>query len=163
MIKPLLDVGSVGLLKQAAKFAEARQQVLAGNVANINTPGYRMKDLPTQSFREAMKTAIDRRIALNSPKTPDRYQTAGLLPLASPENPTSPGSPVSLDAELFPPSMFQAREVDPQPGLTFQDGNNRSIEHVMVEMTKNALYQNYATEILAGQYNQLAMVISERA
>jgi flagellar basal-body rod protein FlgB len=46
------DLPLVGMLKSRMRFLEARQKVLAENVANAETPGFRARDLREPSFRE---------------------------------------------------------------------------------------------------------------
>ncbi|MBW3539657.1 MAG: flagellar basal body rod protein FlgB [Planctomycetes bacterium] len=138
------DAGTLGLLEKLAVFGQRRHEVLAGNVANIDTPGYRTRDLPVEEFQQALREAV-----------------AG-----SGRSPTSSGavsggqSPAEL-ADFFPARLFRAREADPS-NLVFHDGNNRSIEREMMEMTKNSMMQSFAVELMAAQMNLLQAVISER-
>jgi flagellar basal-body rod protein FlgB len=146
MLQPTVNAP---LLKQVARFAEARQEVLAGNVANIDTPGYRMRELPVAEFRQALAKAVAR---LRSSPT----EAEGLQPLGF------PGAAAPSSEEFFPDALFRASSPQEQPGITFQDAGNRSIEHLFLEMTKNSLWQNFALELLRGQYDQLQTVIAER-
>ncbi|HUQ71259.1 MAG TPA: flagellar basal body protein [Planctomycetaceae bacterium] len=153
MLQPLLNTTTSPLLKQVARFAERRQEVLAGNIANIDTPGYRMRDLPVAEFQKALAQAVAQQHP--APSSP------GLSPLTL-ESPGSPPSPISMIEELFPETLFQAREPRSQPGITFQDANNRSMESQFLQMTQNQLLQQFAAEVLRQQYDQLQMAISER-
>uniref|UniRef100_A0A7C4LKS4 Flagellar basal body rod protein N-terminal domain-containing protein n=1 Tax=Schlesneria paludicola TaxID=360056 RepID=A0A7C4LKS4_9PLAN len=156
MLSPLLDQTPLPLLKQVARFTERRQEVLAGNVANIDTPGYRMRDLPVAEFRQALARAIAQ---LPPPAdSASRYYLTGELPPASP---AGLRAPPSLE-ELFPETLFQAHTPREQPGITFQDANNRSLEQQFLQMTRNTLWQNFAVELLRRQFDQLQMVITER-
>ena len=49
---------SFEMLRQLAVFGERRQQVLAENVANIDTPNYKTRDLDTEGFRAALREAV---------------------------------------------------------------------------------------------------------
>jgi flagellar basal-body rod protein FlgB len=153
MMQPLLNTTTLPLLKQVARFAERRQEVLAGNIANVDTPGYRTRDLPVAEFQQALEQAV--RQAHPTSFSP------GLSPLVM-ESPGMPGNPGHLVEELFPESLFQAREPRSQPGITFQDANNRSLESQFLQMTQNQLLQQFAAEVLRQQYDQLQMVIGER-
>jgi flagellar basal-body rod protein FlgB len=133
------------LLEQAAAFAERRQDVLAGNIANISTPGYRTRDLPVSEFQDAMRQAIANE---SRPSTPS---LAG--PLAAAQTPAK---------AFFPDELFQAVE-RPAEAFTFQDGNNRSIESEVLQLTRNSMLQSYAVELMTAQMNLLQAVISERA
>lgn len=128
-------LSSYELLRQLAVFGERRQQVLAENVANIDTPNYKTRDLDLEGFQTALREAV----------------------LAS----TSPGHAGATNVDPFAPELFAARPVAP-PNLTFQDGNNRSVEREVSELTKNLLMQNFAVELMAAQTQLLAAVISER-
>jgi len=152
MLQPLLAQSPISLLKQVARFAERRQEVLAGNVANIDTPGYRMRDLPLKEFQAALAASI---------------HTGGVAPSTSPGMPWTLQQPASLGnpppQDLFPERLFQARVSETQPGITFQDANNRSIEHQMMELTKNSMLQNFALQVMSAQYGQLQAAISGQA
>lgn len=152
MLRALLQNSTTPLLQQTARFAERRQEVLAGNIANIDTPGYRQRDLPVSEFRAALRSAVARL----------RHASAAAGPAASLHPPPAPLSALSDPADLFPAELFQAREPNTQPGITFQDANNRSIEHQFLELTKNSILQNFALELLRNQYDQLQTAISER-
>lgn len=61
-IERLLNQGNAPLLAQVVKFAAARHELLAENIANIDTVDYRQKDLSLRRFqRQLMKRLEDRR------------------------------------------------------------------------------------------------------
>ena len=144
MLEPLLNATSIPLLEKMAAFGERRQEVLAANIANIDTPLYKMRDLPVDDFQQALKQAVERGAG-----------TAG-----------SVGQPAAQAEKginsYFPEKLFQSREAAAD-NLTFYDANNRSIEKQVTEMTKNTMMQQFAVEIMSAQMNMLQMVISERA
>ncbi|HET6424294.1 MAG TPA: flagellar basal body protein [Planctomycetaceae bacterium] len=154
MLSGLLGSTNTTLLKQVARFTERRQEVLAGNIANIDTPGYRLREMPTAAFQTALQRAVAQSQAPHQ---------AALSPGL--QSPLSPGlgmaEPPKLE-DLFPDTLFKAVTPSEQPGLTFNDANNRSVEHQFLEMTKNSLRQQFAIQVLQGQYDQLQTAISER-
>lgn len=150
MLEPLINSETIGLLEQVAAFGERRHEVLAGNIANIDTVDYRTRDLPVEAFQHALKEAV----AARTRSTP----AAGAASLSS-QRPTS--IPVRSLKELFPHKLFQPVESPPN-NLTFHDGNNRSIEHEVMELTKNSMMQRFAVELMTSQMNLLQSVISER-
>lgn len=152
MLQPLLNSTTMPLLQQVARFAERRQEVLAGNVANIDTPGYQMRDLPVDEFQKALRTAIERS---RQPRSPGET-ASGLM------SPGSPQTPLRTVEELFPASLFESQAASAQPNITFQDANNRSVEHQFLQMTKNSMLQQFALELLRTQYDQLQAAITER-
>jgi flagellar basal-body rod protein FlgB len=138
---PMVRSGTIPLLAKIAEFGERRQEVLAGNIANIDTPDYKTRDLPVAKFQEALKTAVSSR---RQPQS---------LSLSTQQPPTT--------SELFSPELFRAGEAAAN-NITFQDGGNRSIEHEVMQMSQNAMLQNLAVELMVAQFNMLQTVISER-
>ncbi|MFA5865082.1 MAG: flagellar basal body protein [Phycisphaerae bacterium] len=66
-------VGSANtaVLDRVIGFTEARHKVLANNIANIDTPGYKMQDLEVKKFQQDLQSAIDNRtVSTNSPSSP---------------------------------------------------------------------------------------------
>lgn len=54
MFEDLVVSKSLQRVQQAALFCEARHKVIANNIANINTPGFRARDLSVESFEKAL-------------------------------------------------------------------------------------------------------------
>ena len=155
MLKPLLDSSTIPLLEKAAIFGERRHDVLAGNIANIDTPNYKSRDLPVEAFQNALKAAVALR---QNPISSGESAAPSLQSLVSQ---TSAVDASNLDA-LFPEDLFEASDSNPR-SLTFQDANNRSIEGEFMEMTKNSMMQNFAVELMHAQMNLLQAVIREQA
>ncbi len=59
MIDRLINQSAAGTLQQAASFYARRQTVLADNIVNVSTPGYRQKDLDTEGFRSELRRRLD--------------------------------------------------------------------------------------------------------
>lgn len=135
------------LLEKVAAFTERRQDVLAGNIANFSTPGYKTRDLPVAAFQTALQQAV-------------RDQAAPPPTSLGEVSQTGTSGSANLD-DLFPTHLFQAQERD-SDALTFQDGGNRSVENEVNEMTKNSLLQTFAIELFSAQMGMLQAVISER-
>lgn len=145
MLNGLLQSTTIPLLEKAAEFGERRHQVLVGNVANIETPGYRTQDLSVDDFQQALSQAIDMRHRQLSPS-----ETA----LTAEEH-------AAEFETVFGSQLNHAFEASPQ-NVTFQDGGNRSVEHEVTEMTKNLMRQRMAVDVMNAQMEMLRMVISER-
>jgi len=145
MLGSMTDSTTVGLLEKLALFGERRQEILAGNLANIDTPGNKPRDLPVSEFQQALKDAIAER------RTPHSLST-GL---------TSPSNSSERFQQLFPEEMFQAIETQDR-NITFQDGATRSIEAEVMEMSKNSMMQRFAVELMSAQMGMLQAAISER-
>ncbi|MDA1013372.1 MAG: flagellar basal body rod protein FlgB [Planctomycetota bacterium] len=145
MLNGLLQSTTVPLLEKAAAFGERRHEVLVGNLANVETPGYRTKDLPVEDFERALSDAVALRHQQQKPSD------LGL---------TSAGHAQAID-DLFGSDLYHASTNSPK-NVTFQDGGNRSIEHEITEMTKNVMRQRMAIDVMNAQMEMLQMVISER-
>jgi flagellar basal-body rod protein FlgB len=152
MIASFLDSTTLPLLQKVAAFGQRRHEVLAGNVANIDTPDYKMRDLPVAEFQAALHNAIRRS---TQPSSLSEIQSLG-----DSAGPELSSRDESLD-DLFPRELFQAAPSEPHE-ITFQDGGNRSIEHQMMELTKNAMRHGFVVEVMSAQMNLLQAAISER-
>ena len=131
-IERLLNQGSAPLLEQTLRFTAARQNLIAENVVNIDTPEYRQKDLSVEKFQALVQRRVD-----------DRRDTR-------------PG-------EAKPNFDDVAAELEsPQRGILFHDGNNRSMEHLMSDMAKNAMMHNLCVELLRKQFQSLELALKER-
>ncbi len=49
---------TIPALEQTAGFAERRHEMLAGNLANLDTPGYTGRDLSVKKFQEALADVL---------------------------------------------------------------------------------------------------------
>lgn len=60
-IQSLLNQGNAPLLEQQLKFAAARHRLIAENIVNVTTPGYRQKDLDVGGFERALRERVESR------------------------------------------------------------------------------------------------------
>ena len=152
MINSFVRPATVPLLKQAAEFSERRQHVLTANIAKIDTPGYKTRDLPVEAFQEAMKKAVRQ---LKSPS----QNTSSLLPI---EFPSSLMTREPAVDDLFSEELFHSQQL-PAHSLGLQDNGKRNIEHEVMEMTRTVMMQSYAMQMMTSQYDLLESVISGQA
>lgn len=73
MIGNMFDTSGIATLERVVSFTATRQEILANNIANIDTPGYKVRDLDVDAFQEHLKQAIargrsDRGDAVHQPK-----------------------------------------------------------------------------------------------
>ncbi|HTZ01430.1 MAG TPA: flagellar basal body rod protein FlgB [Xanthobacteraceae bacterium] len=54
---PITDIPILNMLRQRMQWQQARQEVLAENVANADTPDYQAKDLVPLDFSQALSAA----------------------------------------------------------------------------------------------------------
>jgi len=135
MINGLFQHTSIPVLQEVVAFTQARQRVLAGNVANIHVPGYRTRDLSVDSFQEALRKQI----------------AAGRA-----EDFTSPGHPVSPRKEAL------QKVKDSMNNIVYHDGTNLDIERLAVESSKNQYMHNLAVSIMTSQFQLMHTAINER-
>jgi flagellar basal-body rod protein FlgB len=129
-IERLLNQGNSPLIEQAVKFSAARQKLIADNIANVSTPGYRQKDLSVEKFQQLLRERVDER--RSAPPGVTRFD--------------------DLAGELDRSSS----------NILFHDRNNRSMEDLMSENAKNALYHNMLIELLRSQMGSIETALRER-
>jgi flagellar basal-body rod protein FlgB len=129
MLTALFQSTTIPVLQEVVSFSQARNAVLAGNIANIDTPGYQARDLSVEDFQARLKQAIDDR---------DQPQVAG-------------------EAELAPKALMA--EVAKSSSILRHDMNDVGMETQVSEMVKNHMQHNLALTILADQFRQLQTAI----
>ncbi len=58
MLSGLFQSSTVPLLEQTVQFTESRHNVLAANIANMDTPGYRARDLSPEAFQNSLQEFV---------------------------------------------------------------------------------------------------------
>lgn len=136
----LMDSRTRHALELTARFAEARQQVLAENVANIDTPDYQSRTLDAGAFRDTLRAALDETVGgdrLNLRNSAQfRTDSAGQL-------------------QVEP-------ETEPAPNVLFHDGTNSRMESLMSQATENGLLYNLTTSLLRSKFDSLTNAIRGR-
>lgn len=136
MLPNLFSSTTIPALGEVLNFAQARQTVLAGNIANVNTPGYRLRDLSETAFQESLREALAETHHGDQPRSP------GLMM-------TRPGD-----------ELKQVRRS--LENLVYHDNTNIDLEKQVAEMTKNHLLHNFALTVMSNQFQLLQTAISER-
>ena len=132
MITGLFQSTSIPVLQEVVSFSQARQAVLAGNIANIDTPGYQARDLSVEDFQTRLKQAIEDR---DDPEI------------------RSPG-----ESEL-PPKPLMAEVAKSTRMVLRHDRGNVDMESQVTEMVKNQMQHNTALAVLTDQFRQLQTAI----
>jgi flagellar basal-body rod protein FlgB len=130
---------AIQALEKTLAFTEARNRVIAENVANITTPGYRAKQVDVAGFQAALREAAQQHAGGGEFKLPESEQLHdedGVLRLTPSE--------------------------EPPENLLFQDGTNARIERQMSALAENGLAAKTATELLRFNYEILAKAIRGR-
>jgi flagellar basal-body rod protein FlgB len=148
MLSSLFQSSTIPVLEQVVNFTEARHGVLAGNIANLDTPGYKTRDLSPALFQERLKEAIETRRQPISPT----YQgdAAALSPTYNAQS--------REEQEI---AAFQ-KVKDSMKSILRHDGDNVSMEQQVNEIMKNQQEHNLAINIMAAQFRLLRAAITER-
>jgi len=111
-----------------------RQQIVASNLANIDTPGYKTKDI---TFHATMDELLaDRSSPARLRTTRERH----------------------IDAEPFGPLD---RVFEPQGLIERADENNVDIDREMMKMNETSFGYTAMTQLLRGKYQKLSQSINE--
>ena len=133
MLSTMFSSSAIPVLEQVVNFTEARHNVLAGNIANLDTPGYRTRDLPPAVFQKRMKAALEQRDQVGG-EVSDGQRTKAVHEVGS--------------------SMRS---------ILRHDDNNTSLENQVAEMTKNQMQYSLAMSIMTSQFRLLQAAVSEKA
>ncbi len=114
----------------ALKFRAQRNEVLASNIANADTPGYKARDI---QFSDALQGAQSKRLGLE--QTSRMHQQSwstrnggAELMYRIPMQPTLDGNTVETDVEQ---SQFAENTVQYRASLSFLDGAIRSLKYAL--------------------------------
>ena len=136
MLNSLFESTTIPVLEQVVDFAQSRHEVLAGNIANMDTPGYRVRDLSPEVFERRLKEAI-----------------------ASKES--GRPTPVAFDGANSRQSRL-SEVSDSVKGILYHDDSNDSLEQQVAELSKNQMQHSLALSIMTSQFRLLQTAISER-
>jgi flagellar basal-body rod protein FlgB len=95
---PSFGSGAIGALQQAMQFRMARESVIAGNIANADTPGYRRRDIEFEGVLSSTRLRMARTSSqhLSDVATDPTHARVELGPRGSRPD----GNGVDLDQEL---------------------------------------------------------------
>ncbi len=139
----LFNRGSTPALAATLSFTHARHQVIAENIANMSTPGYKARRLDLDAFQRALGSAMERRG--NDPRAPfviertDQFHTDDAGRLVT-EPATRPGR-----------------------NAVFHDGTNLSLEREMADLAQNAMLNEITVELMRGKIDGMRKAIRGRA
>ena len=147
MLPSMFNNTALQSLEKTVEFSERRHSVLAGNIANMDTPGYRTRDLSVDDFQKTIRNLSDTRKRIAEESTVGRLSV-----LETPEMPVEPIESDEQAVQLVHDSMRQ---------VVYQDGSDDSIEMQVSEMAKNQTMHNMAISLMRSQFQTLKMAISE--
>lgn len=125
-----MDIPALAQHEQALKFRAQRNEVLASNIANVDTPGYKARDL---SFHDALSSA--REDTLKMTQTSDLHRSAWghsnerfEAMYRVPVQPTLDGNTVEMDVEQ---AAFAENALQYRASLAFLDGKIRTMRYAL--------------------------------
>lgn len=142
-LRGVVNCETLPVLEKLAAFTEARHQVLAENIANIDTPHYRAKQLDAKAFRAKLAEAVKNR------------RDAGH------------GSGLDLKGtrqfHVDKTGMLRVTPtLRPTENALFHDGTNASLERQMASLAENTLMNRVTVELLSERFRSLRKAISGR-
>ena len=138
MFANLFDSTTIPVLQEVVNFSQARHTVLAANIANMDTPDYKVRDLSLEDFQSRLQQAIEERHEAKSTEA------------------LSPGEAgIVRDAPM-------GEIAKNTPTILRHDENNTGIEQQVTEMVKNQMQHNMALALLTKQFQLLETAVSGR-
>lgn len=134
--------GAIPVLEASMRFAARRQAIIAGNIANIETPDYRPMDVSVDGFRRTLAQAVATRRSAGG---------NGEISLQS-----------TREVQTLPDGTMTLHPGTASPGVLFHDRNNRSLEKLMQDSVENVGAFRVASDFLRTRYDLLKMAIAQR-
>ena len=128
-----LNNSTLPALQQTAAFSEKRHMLLAGNMANLDVPGYKSRDLSVGDFQQALNDALH-------------------------SNQSSSGG-YSIGNMQQPEAMERVRDVSKQ--VIFHDGSDVSLEEQVTEISKNQSMHDMSIALMRSQLQTMQVAIRE--
>jgi flagellar basal-body rod protein FlgB len=114
---------TIQALQASLKFRQLRQELIASNIANAETPGYKAKKI---DFEEALARALDVDDQLKMNTTDSKHFNVG------------GGGFNNLEPEIYEDSN----------GIVSPDGNNVDRDQEMAEMAENKIMYDASVQLL---------------
>ncbi|MGD2107905.1 MAG: flagellar basal body rod protein FlgB [Phycisphaerae bacterium] len=138
-ISSVTDRGATPAIVKMLAFNESRLRMISENVANINTPGYRAKQLDTRAFQRSLRAALDTRA--RDPKSAFVVRS---------------GDEVRTDGQGY---LQVTPSRKPSDNVLFHDGTNLSIEREMADLAETGMTHDLYTTLLNGRFHGLRNAI----
>jgi flagellar basal-body rod protein FlgB len=122
--------GTISTLENALTYSSTKQKVISNNIANIDTPNYKAKNV---SFRAAYDDALAKNLKTN--KTNQKH--------------------IDFKSKTISPSFI----LHTQPVSYNESGNSVDIDKEMADLASNQIYYNALTERISGKFSSLQNVI----
>jgi flagellar basal-body rod protein FlgB len=180
----MFDSTSLPALEQTAIFTQRRHELLAGNLANLDTPDYRAKDLQVDRFQQALAESIDRagkpmRGEMPPTRMPESASEKALMAGAAAGSSLTGSSSAETSLAAGPiaaklaglahsltPKVRDDFVAGPRAAMepiVLHDGSDVSLERQVTEIAKNQGLHNLAIATMRSQFALLRAAITERA
>ncbi len=136
--------GAAPYLKRLMEYSWQRNQLLQDAAANVDTPGFRPKDVPVEEFQSAMKAARSR-------------EDGQAMPVVR-----GHGHFADTDHLSFESGRTVLNPAAAHDNLLFHDDNDRNLEQIMQNLAENALSFRLASELFRKEHDLLRAAIRER-
>lgn len=137
MIEKLLVSETSKLMEKALDAASLRNSVIANNLANVDTPGFKRSEV---SFEDELAKALSESGGIIGRRTKDKHIPIG------------PRKATEVSARMELQNDTSVRN----------DGNNVDIDREMAALAKNTILYNALVQQISGEYQKLKTVISGR-
>jgi flagellar basal-body rod protein FlgB len=138
-LRDVTDRGASPALVHTLAFAHARAKMIAENVANVHTPGFRTRTLDVGAFQQALRGALQTR------------GSDGSKPLD-----VKAGSEV----QTRPDGSLRVRpSLTPVQNVLWHDGTNQSIERQMSDLAQTGLTYDVAAALLRNRVDRMRTAI----
>jgi len=124
------------VLKNSLRASAQRHEVIANNIANVNTPNFKKSRV---SFEDELKSAL---------------KTSGGSSLVCTSSKHMSGS-VGSPASVMPKEMLVEKTA------MSLNGNNVDVDEEMTELAKNTIYYNALVELMKSKINMLKTAVRE--
>ncbi len=126
-----LEMGTIDMFRDAMGGAAKRHEVFSNNLANVNTPGYKRRDV---SFKDQLKEKY----------MPDEFDRA-----------------TSFDDWKFDSDFDEVRPevIEVDDTSMRNDENNVDPDKESAELAKNTLYYNGLAQMTSKQFNNLTQLL----
>ncbi|WP_296864981.1 flagellar basal body rod protein FlgB [Thermosyntropha sp.] len=140
MVERIFSSPVINILNRSLDVAELRQKVIADNIANVDTPGFKRREV---IFEQKLRQALEEK-------------NSGSLPLK-----TTNSRHINVNAAV------SLKNVEPEikilNGRTFRnDGNNVDIDVETAEMSKNKILYDALAQSMTNELRLLRIAISGR-
>lgn len=136
--------GTLPVLERSIAFTEKRQVILSQNLANVDTPGYKTKDLDETSFKNLLSDAVEDR----NKNHPRQFKM-------------SSGNNISVDS-LTGSIDFDVTE-NSDDSVMRHDNNNFSYESELSKIVKNGIAHRTYAKFIKGSFDGMTKAITGRA